>query len=96
MGGGCVPAMYIDGVPINRSNRTDSLDDFVTVLNIEGIEVYRGPSTQIGHIYDPSGCGLVLVWTRGGHGGGETDTPNRWLKLAVTLATIGLVLLVTR
>lgn len=66
MSTGCVPAIYIDGMQINRTRRLDSLDDFVTVMDIEGIEVYRGAMSQVGHLYDPSGCGLVLVWTRGG------------------------------
>jgi hypothetical protein len=95
MAGGCVPAIYLDGVPINRSYRTDSLDDFVTVMDIEGIEVYRGASTQVGHIYDPSGCGLVLVWTRGGRQDVE-PTRGGWTRMIGTVAALGLVLLIMR
>jgi hypothetical protein len=94
MTSGCIPALYIDGVPINRSYRTDSLDDFVTVMDIEGIELYRGAATQIGHIYDPSGCGLVLVWTRGGRQ--DLEREGGWMRVIGTLAALGLALLIMR
>jgi outer membrane receptor protein involved in Fe transport len=90
MSTGCIPAIYIDGMPLNRSNRHDSVDDYVTVLDIEGIEVYRGASSQLGQYYDPSGCGLVLVWTRGGHY--DPDRPFRWRTVLGGLAALGLFL----
>lgn len=93
MSGGCIPAIYIDGVRINRVSRHDALDDFVTVMDIEGIEVYRGPSSQVGNLHDPSGCGLILVWTRAGvH---DPDSTLRWKTVLGTLAVLLLIILVT-
>ena len=86
MGGGeCVPAIFIDGTQINRSNINDSVDDFVAAQAIEGIEVYRGPQ-QVGRFHDFRGCGLVLVWTRRGVPDVEGD--GGWMRLAVGAALI--------
>jgi hypothetical protein len=89
-GGTCVPAIYIDGVQINRVDARDSVDDFVAAQAIEGIEVYRG-AQQVGRFFDRAGCGLVLVWTRRG----EPDpTGSRsWLRLAIGSALFGLLFL---
>jgi hypothetical protein len=94
MSSGCIPAIYIDGMPLNRTRRTDSVDDFVTVLDIEGIEVYRGASSQVAQYYDPTGCGLILVWTRGGQY--EPGQPVRWKLILGTLSAIGLFLVFAR
>lgn len=92
MASGCIPAIYVDGMQLNRSRRSDSMDDYVTVLDIEGIEVYRGASSQVGSFHDPSGCGLVMVWTRGGlHRPGE---PFRWRTVLGALGAIGLFILI--
>lgn len=87
MRGGCVPAVFIDGSQINRFSRGESLDSYVDVFSIEGIEVYRGPQQPAGRFFDRSGCGLVLVWTRRGEYDGES--PFSWIRLA---AGLGLVL----
>jgi hypothetical protein len=92
MAGGCVPAIFIDGMRINRISLHDSLDDYVTTLDIEGIEVYRGPMSQLGALHDPSGCGLIAVWTRRGEvqpGGGFS-----WRKLLTAAGIIGILLFV--
>jgi hypothetical protein len=88
MAGGCIPAIYIDGIRINRVRLHDSIDDFVTVMDIEGIEVYRGPSSQVSQYHDPGGCGLVLVWTRAGDH--DPDSSIRWTTV---LGTVGGILL---
>jgi hypothetical protein len=91
MHGGCVPAVFIDGTQINRFDSGDSLDDYVVVDAIEGVEVYRGAGQQVGRFHDPGGCGVVLVWTRRG-----TDTGGEfsWARLAAGGALIlGLLLL---
>lgn len=67
MRAGCVPAVYIDGMQINRLSLTESMDTYVSVQNIEGIEVYRGHDPG-GRFFDRRGCGLVLIWTRRGEG----------------------------
>jgi hypothetical protein len=92
MASGCVPAIFIDGMRINRVGIHDSIDDYVSVMDIEGIEVYRGPSSQVAHLYDPSGCGLILVWTRAGvH---DPVGGFRWRTLLGTLAAVAVLLLV--
>ncbi|MFW6330933.1 MAG: TonB-dependent receptor plug domain-containing protein [Gemmatimonadota bacterium] len=89
MRGRCVPAIYLDGMQINRFDAHDSLDRYVSIESIEGIEVYRG-SQQPGRFHDPSGCGLVLVWTKRGY---YTDEPFPWRKFLIGLALMGGLLL---
>lgn len=92
MRGGCVPAVYIDGSQINRFSRGESLDSYVDVFSIEGIEVYRGMQQPGGRFLDRTGCGLVLVWTRRGEY--DSESPFSWLRLAAGVALIlGILLL---
>jgi hypothetical protein len=88
MSSGCIPAIYIDGMQINRMSRNDSLDDYVTVMDIEGVEVYRGPSSQLANLHDPSGCGLVLVWTRGGYH--DPDSKFQWRTVLGALGILAI------
>jgi hypothetical protein len=92
MAGGCVPAIFIDGMRINRVSLHDSLDDYVTTLDIEGIEVYRGPTSQVGALHDPSGCGLVAVWTRRGepHPGSGIG----WRKMLTVGAILAVIIFI--
>jgi hypothetical protein len=90
MSGGCVPAIYIDGMRINRVNIHDSLDDFVSVLDIEGLEVYRGASSQVAQYHDPRGCGLVLVWTRAGFH--DPESTFRWRTVFGVAAMLALIM----
>lgn len=90
MRGGCVPALYIDGMHINYSNRRESLDTYVNIRTIEGIEVYKGTSAPAGY-FDRSGCGLVLVWTKRGE---ASDRPFSWTRLFIGLGlALGILLL---
>lgn len=97
MRGGCVPAIFIDGGQINSGGQSGrfggmtSLDTYVDVASIEGIEVYRGAHQPGGRFVDRSGCGLVLVWTRRG----EYDPEARfsWLRLLVGLGLAASLLL---
>ena len=89
-GGSCVPALFIDGVQINRHDRGDSLDDFLAVQAIEGIEIYRG-AQQVGRFFDQRGCGLVLVWTRRGEP--DPEGGRGWLRLVAGTALLALVFL---
>ena len=94
MSGGCVPAIYVDGTQVNRYPvSTTSLDDFVPAFAIEGIEVYRGASAQVGSYHDPGGCGLILVWTRRGTDSGE---PWSWKKFLAGAGLFTLLLLLIR
>ena len=89
MSGGCVPAIYVDGVQVNRYplGRT-SLDDVVPAFSIEGVEVYRGSMSQVQGYHDPSGCGLVLVWTRRGTDSGQ---PWSWKKFIAGMSLFAIV-----
>jgi hypothetical protein len=60
-GGGCSPAIWIDGA---RSSDNGTIDH-VHPDDVEAIEVYRGPS-QVPAQYGgaDSACGVILVWTR--------------------------------
>lgn len=56
--GGCVPAVYLDGMKIDAR----AIDLWTTPQALEGIEVYAdgaGPAE-----YRATGCALVLLWTR--------------------------------
>lgn len=86
MRGGCVPAIFIDGSRINRFSPGESLDSYVSVSSIEGIEVYKGSHQPSGVHFDPSGCGLVLVWTRRGEF--DSEGTFSWLRLALGLALV--------
>jgi hypothetical protein len=88
MAGGCAPAVYVDGLHVNRMSMHDSLDDFVNVQDIEGIEVYRGASSHQTSYHDPSGCGLVLVWTQT-----ESHEPGSGLPWKRILSVLGGMLL---
>lgn len=81
MRGGCIPALYIDGSRINRTSQAESLDTYVDVLSIEGIEVYRGAQQPAGRFFDRSGCGLVLVWTRRGEY--DPEATFSWARFAI-------------
>lgn len=90
MRGGCIPAIYIDGMQINHNSRGESLDSYVTVHDLDGIEVYRGMQAPAQYI-DLAGCGVVLVWTKRG---GEADRPFSWTRFLVGIGLVlGLILL---
>jgi hypothetical protein len=89
-GGTCTPAVFIDGVQINHFDNRDSIDDFLAVQAIEGIEVYRG-AQQVGRFFDREGCGMVLVWTRRGHP--DPDGRRGLLRIIAGAAVFGLILL---
>lgn len=91
MAGGCIPAIFIDGMQINRAPGVHSLDDYVAAFSIEGIEVYRSPGYQVGPYYDPAGCGLILVWTKRGES--DPDSPFSWKKFAIGLGILGAIFL---
>jgi hypothetical protein len=87
MRGGCVPAIYLDGTQVNRHNRLDSLDQWVSMIDIEGIEVYRGPYGPARFTANRGGtCGLVLIWTKRGQADG--DGKFGWKRLFVGLGLI--------
>lgn len=91
MRGGCVPAVFIDGMQINYHDRRESLDTYVDIASLEGIEVYKGPHSA-GRFFDRSGCGVVLAWTK--RGDAESGRPFSWTRLLVGLGlAVGLFLI---
>lgn len=89
MRAGCVPAVFIDGIQINRLSTSESMDSYVSTLDIEGIEVYRGHDPG-GRFFDRRGCGLVLIWTRRG----EHDTGGTSLgRILMVLGLLSAVML---
>lgn len=61
--GNCRPQVYLDGVPIGLAGM--SIDDLVQPMDLEGIEVYRGPG-EVPVEFARGACGAVLLWTRRG------------------------------
>lgn len=59
----CPPALYVDGRPVRPF--PPRLDLLVTTMDIEAIEIYRGPATVPGEFGgSDSGCGVLAIWTR--------------------------------
>jgi len=65
--GGCVPAVYIDGMRMFIHEARDQADalNIVWPDDIEAIEAYQGPAS-IPAEYNAMGnaCGVILIWTR--------------------------------
>lgn len=58
----CQPLIYLNGRELPS---WATLDDFVMVDRIEGIEIYRGHFTPDTYSnFDAWGCGMILVWTK--------------------------------
>lgn len=79
-GGRCIPAVFLDGV------RTQWIEDevrFLTASLLEGVEVYRGAAQAPGVYTDPTGCGVVLLWTQRGTSGSDFSN-RRWTWRRVT------------
>jgi hypothetical protein len=78
-GGGCAPAVFVDGMLMNRSGQA-AVNDYVQPSMIEGIEVYRGASGSPPQYQDRGGCGTILIWTRRGESSGK---PWSWWRAAI-------------
>ena len=60
--GGCPMQFFLDNIPIGDNTSADRMIDLV---NVAGVEVYRGPSdVPAAWRGYRSRCGIVLVWTR--------------------------------
>lgn len=69
----CEPSYYLDGLRLDIQTPEDeqgrfSIDEYVTILDVEVIEVYRQLSELPGELYDENSarCGALAVWTRRG------------------------------
>lgn len=61
--GPCVPHVYVDGIRVSVGEF--SLDSFVPLSRLQGVEVYRSPveappQYAVGLLY----CGVVVLWTK--------------------------------
>lgn len=62
---GCVPLFYVDGMLVELHGT--SIDDYLSPRDLEGIEVYAGPSNipaEFSRANRGNGCGAIVVWTR--------------------------------
>jgi hypothetical protein len=67
-GGNCSPQLYVDGASIAPAGGTGvRLEDAVNIDDITGVEIYNGGAdTPLQYGGTQNGCGVVLVWTKGG------------------------------
>jgi hypothetical protein len=61
--GGCSPRVFLDGLPIQLLGMT--IDDLIRPMELEGIEVYRGPG-ELPAEFAYGACGAIVLWTRRG------------------------------
>ena len=67
--GGCIPLLLVD----NAVMGAEDIDLQIGAQDIDGIEVYRGPSEIPGRYMSlASPCGLIVIWSRDG----EADEPH--------------------
>jgi hypothetical protein len=77
LSGSCQPSLFLDGLLLwekagtvhtispRRTDVLDMLESLVSVGDIEGIEIYKGPSQVPARFNIPMGCGqAIVVWTR--------------------------------
>jgi hypothetical protein len=61
--GECVPTLYLNGAPV----RGVTVDELVSTMDLEGVEVYRGAAQLPGEFAgSDSQCGVIVFWTRRG------------------------------
>lgn len=64
----CVPAVYLDGVPV-PTGRVFDINDLLNLEEVEGIEVYRSSLSAPMEFRLPAfgadmSCGVIAVWSR--------------------------------
>ena len=57
----CAPQLYMDGVRLGAGSV-----NLVHPIDLEGIEVYRGPAEVPAEFSHRGGCGAIALWTRRG------------------------------
>jgi len=82
----CPPRIFLNGRTL-----TAPLDGIGPPLLIDALELYNGPVEEPAEFQDPSGCGVLLIWTRPDP---ADATPTRWRRAIVYLgmAAVGVVL----
>lgn len=61
--GGCQPAIFLDGIPVQQSV-DGGVDDFLKPDMVEGIEVYTSSTAVPQEFSRPTMCGAIAFWTR--------------------------------
>jgi hypothetical protein len=66
----CAPALYLDGSRLTDGGPgaiAPSLDDLVSPAEVEGVEAYDdADSVPAEFAGSRAGCGVIVIWTRGG------------------------------
>ncbi|MGH7468038.1 MAG: hypothetical protein ACRENP_08630 [Longimicrobiales bacterium] len=64
----CPPALYLDGAIVRLGGPPRPgemlLDDLVSAIDIDGIEIYHGASETPPAFNREANCGVVALWTR--------------------------------
>jgi hypothetical protein len=60
----CYPAIYVNGHYM-RDLDADDLDAWVRPSDLLGVEVYAGISAPVQYQQGMTGCGSILIWTKG-------------------------------
>ena len=69
-----------------------SVDDVLTVEDMEGVEIYTSHLTAPWELHVPSDpCGVIAIWTRPLHG-----TPLNWKRLGIGALVAGIMFFVLR
>ena len=63
----CGPEVWLDGFRVARSDDRVDIDSFVSLSQLEVVEVYTGPSQiPFEFLSSDSMCGVIVLWTRRG------------------------------
>jgi hypothetical protein len=87
--GGCRPDVWIDQV---RISSVDGIDQLMSPMDVEAIEVYHGVELPVEFGSNP--CGAVVVWTRVGEP--APSRPGFWRRAAVGVGILLLGIILTR
>jgi hypothetical protein len=89
MRGGCIPAVFVDGVSTVVSV---GVDLSLSPHDIEAVEVYRGPEVPPQYRLNP--CGAILFWTR--EPTAQSGERPFWRRLAVVAAVATVIAVLMR
>jgi hypothetical protein len=87
--GYCVPAIYIDGLPLGENRQ--SLDLMIDSNMLEALELYPSVSTAPVQ-YRTGDCGIVLFWTRQVPEDAPAK-PKKWKAALIATAALGVLLI---
>lgn len=89
----CPPSIYVDGRQVRTFGAT--LDDFVSLPDLEFLEVYRRLSSLPLEFADEQAqsCGAVAAWTRRGN---DADEPFGWRRMMTATGFVALSYIVLR